>query len=115
MRIYRRRFGRKSASERKIFGGYDTYEVEKNDSGWYISHISIGGQCNKRGEPYLFDNLNQDFINYPASLGDYMEYLWENSKNKDKKWLQRKINVLAKWISGVEKKTPTSPFWNGLK
>jgi len=117
--VYRKRFGSILQSEnykgRKRRGGYDTYSITRNEKGWYITHIVIGGQCNSRGEPYLFENLNHDSINYPEALGDYMDFLWRYSKNKNKKWIQQKLNVLSQWICYVEKKSPESQFWRMLK
>lgn len=121
MRIYRKRFGRVPTNShsgyvgRKRQGSYDYYTIERNDKGWFIQHIAINGQCNSRGEPYLFDNLNHDSINYPESLGDYMDYLWRQSKNKNEKWIQQKLNVISDRISEVEIKSPESKFWRLLK
>ncbi|OQC16694.1 MAG: hypothetical protein BWX73_00604 [Lentisphaerae bacterium ADurb.Bin082] len=44
-----------------------------------MSPLSIDGDYDKRGHPCLFENLNHDSINYPQALGDYMEWLWEQS------------------------------------
>lgn len=121
MMIYRKRFGRVPTNSntgwtgRKRIGSYDYYTIERNEKGWFITHIAINGQCNTRGEPYLFENLNHDSINYPEALGDYMDFLWRYSKNKSEKWMQQKLNVIAKWISEVEITSPESKFWRTLK
>ena len=119
MKIYVKRFGSIPESDkyvgRKRRGHYDAYEIKRNQRGWYVGFLSIGGQCNTRGEPYLFENLNHDSVNYPESLGDYMDYLWRESKNKDERWIQQKLNVISKWISDVERTSPESKFWRFLK
>lgn len=94
---------------------FDKYTIERTTNRWRISHIVIGGECNKRGEPYLFDNFNQDSINYPEELRGYMEYLWKRSKGKSDKWIQPKLNTLAKWVSKVESKSPKKGIWDSFK
>lgn len=117
--IYRKRFSGIPKTDnytgRKRRGRYDTYTIELNEKGWYVRFLAINGQCNKRGEHYLFKNLNQDSINYPEALGDYMEFLWEHSKKRNEKWIQQKLNVIAKWIRDVERTSPESKFWRLLK
>ena len=120
-KVYKKRFGRVPTNSntgwvgRKRQGSYDIYGIKRNEEGWHVEFISIGGQCNRRGEPYLFRNLAQDGINYPYSLGDYMEFLWNQSKNKNEKWIQQKLNVISKWICDVERTSPESKFWRSLK
>jgi len=119
MKIYVKRRGRLVKLDeyvaRKRRGSWDIYTIKRNEKGWYLEHIVINGQCNSRGEPFLFDNLNQDSVNYPEELGGYMDYLWTESKNKNEKWIQQKLNVISKWISDVERSSPESMFWRGFK
>ena len=93
------------------WGHEDTYEIKKTKDGWHISHIAIGGDCDKKGEPYLSQNLKQDFINHPGGIGECLEYLWENSKDESEEFIQEKLNELAEWIIKTEKLTPSSEFW----
>ncbi len=94
------------------WGKIDRYQITKTNKGWHIRHIAINGECDKSGAPYLFDNLEQDDINYPADLGGYMEFLWDYSKDKDDVWIQKRLNELSKWIIKVEHSTPKSKFWD---
>lgn len=90
------------------WGHFERYNVNKTSTGWEISHNSIGGECDKEGKPYLFDILNQDVVNYPSNLGNYMELLWdlaEDSHAPDDK-VQEHLNALGEWITTVEKSTP---------
>jgi hypothetical protein len=51
LKIYSRRWSRGNDH-------WDNYTVERTEKGWRIGHIAIGGECNSRGEPYLFDNFS---------------------------------------------------------
>ena len=94
------------------WGHNDRYKIRKTDSGWYITHISINGPCDKTGNPYLFENLRQDSINYPRDLGGYMEYLWEraSAENMSKDDIQKQLDLLGEWIQTTEKATPGGFF-----
>lgn len=55
---------------------YDSYTIKKTTTGWYVEDDLFGqikGNCDKRGDPYLFENLNHDYVNYPEYLGGYMK------------------------------------------
>jgi hypothetical protein len=90
------------------WGHFDNYTIQKTANGWWISHLTISGDCNKKGKPYLYNNFDQDGINYPADLGGYLEYLWEkaDSENWSDTKIQPKLNILARWVSKTEFSSP---------
>lgn len=89
------------------WGHDDNYAVERTADGWRIERSS-GGECDKKGEPYLSRNLDHDSINYPADLGEYMEWLWEQTEeqNMSEKEIQKALDALGEWISVVERNSP---------
>jgi hypothetical protein len=102
------------------WGHNDNYSIEKTDTGWKVKHLRTNaddGNCDKQGNPYLFNELNQDSINYPADLGEYMEYLWDEATNKNMNddEIQEHLNVISEWIQIVEKSSPSSEFWTSFK
>ena len=101
MKIYVRRLGWE-----------DTYRIKRTESGWYVEFLSISGDCDKKGSPYLFMNLDHDGVCYPAQLGDFMEWLWEKAAEKgmEESEVQTAINKLGVWISVCEKKAPKGIF-----
>lgn len=98
------------------WGHNDTYEIARAETGWRVQHITTGGDCDKQGRPYLFNNLDHDSINYPASLGEYMEFLWEkvDEDSLSDAQIQQHLNQLANWVQGVEQSTPEG-IWDQLK
>jgi len=94
---------------------HDRYSVEHTDDGWVIEHMTKDkGPCNPRGEPYLFEHLTHDSINYPVDLGGYMEWLWRQARerNMSEPVIQECLDVLAGWIETVEKASPRG-LWLG--
>jgi len=98
--------------ELKIFsrrwGGNDTYRIKRILSGWYIENISISGNCDKAGKPFLFENLRQDSVNYPEALPEYLEWLWEQAAEQgmNHEQVQKSLNQLGEWIKKCEDLTP---------
>lgn len=90
----------------------DTYRIKRTESGWHVEFLSIGGDCDKTGSPYLYMNLNHDGVCYPAQLGEFMEWLWDKAAEKGlkKNEVQRAINQIGTWISLCEKKMPKGIF-----
>ena len=84
------------------------YNIERTEKGWYISHRAINGECEKNGEAILFANLRQDFIKYPAGLGDVMAYLWDTARrlSLSDEAIQSELNKIADWISATERSVP---------
>jgi hypothetical protein len=101
LRVYSRRWGHP-----------DLYRIRKTDTGWHISHIVIGVDCDTKGQPYLFKNLVHDSVNYPADLGGYMDYLWRQAHTHSwtEKQIQPKLNALGRWISKIEFDSPKGIF-----
>ena len=94
----------------------DTYTIIRNERGWIVNHISIGGQCDKSGKPYFFENLDHDSINYPEELPGYLDWLWQQAEDEglSHEQVQDALNQLGTWISLCEKKSP-SGIWEGYK
>ena len=90
----------------------ESYNIERTPDGWNISHLTIGGPCSPDGSPFLFENLEHDFINHPADLSGYMRYLWEHSAGMDEDELQRHLNILGEWVQNVERGSP-GDLWVG--
>ena len=90
--------------------------LHETTTGWEVRHVAIGGPCDKQGRPFLFDNLNQDSINYPADLGEYLEVLWDAAERNDlpEADIQACLDQLGVWIQEVEKATP-SGLWSNFK
>ena len=102
------------------WGHNDIRTIEKTNTGWKINHLRRNeddGNSDKQGNPYLFKELDQDSINYPADLGEYMEYLWEQATehNMNDKEIQERLTNLANWIQIVEKNSPNEKFWTYFK
>lgn len=97
MKIYTRRWGHD-----------DKYKIKRTGKGWYVSCLGIRGECNKNGRPYLFDNLEQDGVNYPANLSDYLYCLWNAAEKKGltHKQVQNAFDSLTEWINKCEAATP---------
>jgi len=93
----------------------DSYEIKKTDKGWFVTHLTIKGDCDKQGKPYLMENLDHDCINYPEALGEYLEYVWD--KSTEENWtedkIQEKLNEVSEWTIAVEKSSPSSDFFKG--
>lgn len=94
------------------WGHNDTYGMDLTETGWDISHVAIGGECDPSGEPYLFENLKQDSINYPAELGEYLAYLWKRAKEDglSDAEVQQHLDALGQWIQVTERSTPGGIF-----
>ena len=97
------------------WGHDDHYTINKTNTGWTITHMAIGGECDKKGEPFLTENLKHDSIDYPADISGYMDWLWRKSEGKEEEFIQEKLDELSEWLKVTEKSTPTSDFWKGYK
>lgn len=91
-----------------------TYRVNKTDSGWYIAHVAINGDCEPDGSPCFYSNFDQDYINYPSGFASSLEWLWEqiDSKKINHEEAQNKLQELADWVSLCEKEQPNWKGWN---
>lgn len=86
----------------------DDYHIKRTESGWDIEVLSINGECDKTGFPYLYKNLDHDEVCYPKQLGDFMERLWDKAAEKGLKEreVQKSLNQIARWINTCEKNVP---------
>lgn len=89
-------------------GTFVTYNLEKTDAGWNISHIAINGKCEPSGQPLLHLNLNQDYISYPKQIDLHMEELWSEIDEGEitEDLAQKKLQAIADWITLCEKNRP---------
>lgn len=103
-RVYSRRWGHD-----------DTYTVKRTPDGWSISHIAISGPCDRGGRPFLFENLRQDWIQYPEGLDDWMARLWDQALERGLSVaeVQEGLQQLADWVSCTERNAPTGRVWEG--
>jgi len=87
---------------------WDEYRIKRTKTGWYIEYIAINGECDKSGEPYLFQNLRQDHISYPHNLPMFMECLWDAVENEklNQKQLQQELDKFSNWINASEMNKP---------
>jgi len=95
------------------WGHDDTYNVKRTGDGWTITHIAIGGPCDRGGRPFLFENFRQDSIHYPEGLDGWMEWLWNQaaSQGLTQQQVQEALQRLADWVSTTERNVPTGSVW----
>ncbi len=105
LRVYSRRWGH-----------YDTYRLTRNEAGWLVRALAFTGQCDRAGEPLLFNSLRHDFIQYPCGLGYWMEGLWQAAQDRglSVQEVQAALNELAEWINATERSAPTTGVWEGV-
>jgi len=96
---------------------YDTYRVIRTDSGWHISYLGIGGDCDRSGWPYLYQNLEQDNVDYPKDLPGYIAYLWDqaNKRGASAEQIQGGWDKLAEWVTVCEENAPATGVLKGYK
>jgi len=99
------------------WGHDDVYHMTRTKTGWDVTYISIGGPCDKSGKPYLFANLQQDAIDYPAGLGGWLEWLWHRAKEDGltAAQVQSSLDQLAQWVRNTEQSSPNGGVWEGYK
>lgn len=91
----------------KVFGRHyqheDSYDVTFNEDGWYISHISISGQCDRTGEPSLYANFRQDDISFPEAIRSEMSSIWEfyHEGMITAEDVQKNFDLLGRWIDAT--------------
>ncbi|URZ16360.1 hypothetical protein [Clostridium felsineum] len=100
------------------WGHDDDYSLKITDKGWNFLCVSVpmSGECDKAGNPFLINKLENELINYPKDLGEYLEWLWEKVKKEnltDEK-IQESLNILAEWINLCEKNSPKG-IWETMK
>jgi hypothetical protein len=104
----------------KIFtrrwGHYDTYQIKRISTGWYVGHLALSGNCDKSGKPYLIENLRHDSVNYPEALPGYLEWLWDQAAELGltPNQVQDCLNELGEWITSCEESSPKG-IWEAYK
>lgn len=97
------------------WGHSDVYRIERTIDGWEVHHIAINGKCSKDGEGALMSNLHHDSIFFPEDGVKYaLSNLWNDAEdgNVTPDELQKKLQQIADWISGVEKAVgENQPDW----
>jgi hypothetical protein len=94
------------------WGHEDRYYITRTEDGWDIEHQTYNGSCDKTGSPLLFDAMRHDSVNYPESLGEYLEWLWYRAKEDglSSDEVQESLNQLSSWVSLTEKYSPRGIF-----
>lgn len=85
---------------------YDTYKIRKTPTGWHVKFLVHTGECDPKGEPYLYKNFRQDYVSYPKDLPEIMEHFWEVYHNYTFKEVQDKINRITEWVNACEHAYP---------
>jgi hypothetical protein len=96
------------------WGSEDHYRVKRISTGWLIEHISIGGECDKTGRPFLYDNFKQDSINWPIGLPNALATLWDYAEQHGltDEQLQPHLDKLGQWVTNCERGRPTGDVLN---
>ncbi len=99
----------------KRWGHDDAYAVRRTEDGWHVTHIAIGGPCDKGGRPFLFENLRHDSIQYPEGLDSWLEWLWSQAASQGLTQVQVQVALqqLAEWVSHTERNAPAGGVWEG--
>lgn len=94
------------------WGHDDKYKIKRIATGWFIGNIAINGNSDKSGFPTLYENFNQDSVNYPKSLPEYLEYLWDQAAEQgfSHAEVQHYLDLLSDWIKSCEKSSPQEIF-----
>ncbi len=90
----------------RLHGHDDTYCIDRTTNGWEIAHKMYRKSCNKRGEPTLYDSMNQDAVKWPKDLPDSLEKLWNDAQAGSITDVQEALNKLGNWISACEQACP---------
>ena len=99
------------------WGREDTYHLQRTNTGWYFRFMESQGPCDKSGRPLLFYNLNHDSIEYPETLGERLEWLWDKAHDEglSHEQVQEALNQLSQWLRQVEEASPRDLVWEGLR
>ena len=97
------------------WGHEDEYKISRTADGWAVTHIMVGGECDKGGRPFLFENLQHDFIQYPEGLDGWLEWLWNRAADQGltSEQVQTGLQQLADWVSETERHSPNGGIWEG--
>ena len=91
----------------KRWGHYDTYTLTRTIDGWNFKFFGISGPCDKEGHPFLYKNLEHDFVSYPSDLKYYISSIWSRAdQGASKEDVQNLFDKVSRWISLCEEKKP---------
>jgi hypothetical protein len=102
------------------WGRYNQYKLMRTERGWKISGLGSTTaneiKENRKGYPYINEELQHDWVTYPYNFGDYLEKVWNSAaEGADKDEVQQALNSIAKWISSCEMSSPRRGIlWNGI-
>jgi len=101
----------------KRWGVPDTYHLTRTAEGWDVDFMGISGHGDRGGRDALYESLDHDCVEYPASLPIRLEYLWRMAQDRclSKRQTQAALTRLARWVSEVEYRCPKGPVWEGYK
>ena len=82
--------------------------MKRIEFGWEVIGRVIEGQCDKGGRPFLYENFQQDSIQYPSGLYGRLDSLWKRAFDDEMSHdeVQQALNKLANWVSLTERNTP---------
>ncbi len=83
--------------------------LEKTDLGWLATADTDQNlKCDKTGGPGLFQILaSHGSVNYPDDLSGFMENWWKMlEKGMDERLVQSSMDMMANWISDIDKSRP---------
>ncbi|HEY0662939.1 MAG TPA: hypothetical protein VGD21_16635 [Lysobacter sp.] len=91
-----------------------TLKFVKTEAGWHISHVAINGDAKPDGSPFLEANLNQDYVDYPKRLDNFVEHVWKqlHAGEIDSVRAQTMLDELGAWVSRCEQSQPEWKGWN---
>lgn len=96
------------------WGHGETTRFKRTATGWEIETWGMPGfnKAGKDGEPVITGVLDHEGANYPAAMGDYLEWLWEQMdvQNLDDAQVQEAFEELGQWVVMVEKESPSGLF-----
>jgi hypothetical protein len=91
-----------------------TLTIRKTSAGWHISRITINGDGDQEGAPFLNANLQQDGVEYPVHAGRFMAFIWQSLQDEEigPERAQEMFDELGEWISTCESSQPVWAGWN---
>ncbi|MBT2334385.1 hypothetical protein J7E49_10780 [Variovorax paradoxus] len=99
---------------RNRWGDTQSISLTKTATGWHQGAIAYTGEMSPEGDSLFFGNFDQDMVNYPKRLGDFLGHIWRQLDSGE--WsdaeAQKHLQALADWVSACERAEPKIPGWN---